>query len=69
MTSKTSLKPENAVIELLIKHKSMSVDELVAQLCHKQNISERQIKETIWTLLEQRIIEPNKHWQMKMRSS
>lgn len=69
MTSKSSLPPESAVIELLSKHKSMSVDELVEQLCHNHKISERQIKETIWTLLEQRIIEPNKHWKMKMRSS
>ena len=61
-------KPKDLIIELLKSQDSISVDELVDKLFKKYKISEREVKEGIWHLLEHEKITPDKQWNMKIKS-
>ncbi len=61
-------KSEERIIDLLKSQGSMSVDELVYKLFQKHKISEREVKEAIWDLLEKGQITPDKQWKMKINS-
>jgi len=61
-------KTEDLIIDLLKDKDSISVDELVDKLFKKDKISEREVKEAIWHLLENGEIIPDKQWNMKIKS-
>jgi hypothetical protein len=62
-------KSEEKIIDLLKKSQgSMSVDKLVNKLFQEHKISEREVKEAIWDLLEKGKITPDTQWKMKIRS-
>jgi len=62
-------KIEEYIIDLLLeKGIAMSFDEIYAELSIKQKLSEREVKETIWKLLEDEKIIPNKHWKMEINN-
>lgn len=61
-------KPEEKIIDLLKDRHSISVDKLVDELFAKDKISEREVKEAIWHLLENGEIIPDKQWNMKIKS-
>lgn len=60
-------KTEEYIIDLLEKGVAMSFDEIYAQLSVKEKLSEREVKETIWKLLEEGKIAPNKQWKMEIK--
>lgn len=64
--SKTDIsKTEKYIINLLKTGEAMSFDKIYGQLSVKEKLSEREVKETIWKLLEEGKIAPNKQWKME----
>lgn len=56
---------ERKIINLLKKQRALSVEYLVDTLFRKDKITEREVKEAIWALLENRKIQPNYRWEME----
>ena len=61
-------KPKDLIIDLLKQKDYVSVEKLVSKLFKKYKLSEREVKEALWYLLENKEIAPDQHWNMKLNS-
>jgi hypothetical protein len=57
-------KPDQCILEVLKQHGPLGIDDLYEKLCTSHQFSQRDIKETIWKLLNEGKIAPNKQWHM-----
>lgn len=65
LNSEHYAKTKKCILELLKKNEAMTFDEICDQLSVKEKFSEKDVKETIWKLLEEGKIAPDKQWKMK----
>jgi hypothetical protein len=63
-----SSKTESIILDLLEYRAAMGIDDIFHELAQQQEpeFSERVVKETIWKLLEEGKLKPNREWKMEL---
>ena len=63
----TPAEVESRILKLL-EYEPLDVNAIYQKLSEKEKLTERSVKEAVWKLMEETVIEPNTQWKMTLAS-